>query len=133
MGAVTVSVKKLKVGPDELTADQIVGYLLDRQDAGDYYSEEGQAFMRWFTSERVKTRFAMHGKFDRVALRYLVEGRDPITGENIRKAGSDRSKVASVDLTVSPAPKSVSILWALADDPLRFEIELMIGKANDVA
>jgi hypothetical protein len=71
MRAVTVSVKKLKVGPDELTADQIVGYLLDRQDAGDYYSEEGQAFMRWFTTERVKAYFALGGRFSRATLRDL--------------------------------------------------------------
>jgi conjugative relaxase-like TrwC/TraI family protein len=130
---VTVSVKKLKVGGDELSAEQIVGYLLDRQDAGDYYSEEGQAFMRWFTNDRVKTRFALRGTFDRVALRYLIEGRNPVTGEEIRKVGGDQTRVAAIDLTVSPAPKSVSILWALADDPLRFEIELMVGKAVDAA
>lgn len=54
-----VTVQKMKVGPDALSAEQIVGYLLDRQDAGDYYSESGHAFMRWFTNERVRTRFAL--------------------------------------------------------------------------
>ncbi len=128
-----VSVKKLKVGEDDLSAEQIVGYLLDRQDAGDYYSEEGQAFMRWFTTDRVRTHFALGDRFERVSLRYFLEGRNPVTGEAIRRVGADRTKVAAIDLTVSPAPKSVSILWALADDPLRFEIELMVGKAVDGA
>ncbi len=99
-----VSVKKLKVGEDDLTAEQIVGYLLDRQDAGDYYSEEGQAFMRWFTTERVKAHFALGDRFDRVSLRYLIDGRDPVTGESIRRVGADRTKVAAIDLAVSPAP-----------------------------
>jgi conjugative relaxase-like TrwC/TraI family protein len=128
-----VSVKKLKAGEDGLSAQQIVGYLLDRQDAGDYYSEDGEAFMRWFTTDRVKSRFALRGSFDRVALRYLLEGRDPVTGESIRNVGANNTKVAAIDLTVSPSPKSVSILWALADDPLRFEIELTVGNAVNAA
>src|SRR3981081_4207533 len=102
--------------------------MLDRQAAGDYYSEEGQAFMRWWPNDRVSTRFALGGRFSRSALRHLLEGRDPVTGAEIRKTGGDTTKVAAVDLTVSPAPKSVSILWALADDELRFEIEVMVGK-----
>ncbi len=133
ISVVAVSIKKLKVGEDDLSAEQIVGYLLDRQVAGDYYSEEGQAFMRWFTSERVRAYFALGDRFDRVALRYLIEGRNPVTGDTIRRVGADRTKVAAIDMTVSPAPKSASILWALADDPLRFEIELMVGKAVDWA
>jgi conjugative relaxase-like TrwC/TraI family protein len=89
--------------------------------------------MSWFTTPRVETRFALSHDFSRSTLRNLIEGIDPITGESIRRAGADRTKVAAIDMTVSPAPKSVSILWALADDPLRFEIELMVGQAVDMA
>jgi conjugative relaxase-like TrwC/TraI family protein len=80
-----------------------------------------------------RSRFALGGRFSRSTLRHFIEGRDPVTGESIRRIGADRTRVAAVDLRVSPAPTSVSILWALADDALRFEIELMVGKAVDRA
>ena len=43
----------------------------------------------------------------------LMEGRDPGTGERLRRVGG-RSKVAAFDLTFS-APKSVSVLFAVGD------------------
>jgi hypothetical protein len=43
----------------------------------------------------------------------LMEGRDPGTGEQLRRVGG-RSKVAAFDLTFS-APKSVSVLFAVGD------------------
>lgn len=126
----SVSVKKLKLAPNELSAEQIVGYVMDSQARGDYYSERDQAFMRWVTTDRVREYFGLGNRgLRRADLRDLIEGVNPITGELIRRAGGDGTRVAAVDLTVSPAPKSVSILWALADDPLRFEIEVMVAKA----
>lgn len=138
------SVKKLIIS-DELTAEQVVGYLRDAQAAGDYYSEEGQAFMRWVATDRVRALFALpqpgQGEVSGTVLAMLMKGVDPITGEVIRRAGSapirdrrtgavigrEQRMVGGIDLTVSPAPKSVSVLWALGNDKLRYELERMVG------
>ena len=49
-------------------------------------------------------------------LRALVEGKHPVTGEDLL-AGSRPRSVRAFDLTFS-APKSVSLLWALASEPV---------------
>jgi len=48
----SVSWKKLKVGPRQLTPEEIVAYIADSQPSGDYYSEAGQALMMWHVTER---------------------------------------------------------------------------------
>ena len=50
------------------------------------------------------------GRVDDDGFMALMEGRDPRTGEQLRRVGG-RSKVAAFDLTFS-APKSVSVLFA---------------------
>lgn len=44
--------KKLKVGPRQLTPEEIVAYIAEPQPSGDYYSEAGQALMMWHVTER---------------------------------------------------------------------------------
>ena len=105
----------------ELTAEDIVAYITDPQSAGDYYSEADQAFMMWHTTERaaVELGIAKPGEPPhkqevlRSTLTDLLSGKNPRTGEVIRRAGGDGTRVAALDVTVSPAPKSVSVLWAL--------------------
>ena len=46
----------------------------------------------------------------------LMDGRDPGTGERLKRVGG-RSKVAAFDLTFS-APKSVSVLFAIGEPGL---------------
>jgi hypothetical protein len=41
--------------------------------------------------------------------------------------------VAALDVTMNPAPKSVSVLWALGSTQLRHELELMVAQASDRA
>jgi conjugative relaxase-like TrwC/TraI family protein len=53
------------------------------------------------------------GVLDEEGFMALMEGRDPGTGELLRRVGG-RSKVAAFDLTFS-APKSVSVLFAVGD------------------
>jgi conjugative relaxase-like TrwC/TraI family protein len=128
------SLKKLKIGVGQLAGADVVGYLADPQDVGDYYTEEGTAPMNWLATERARTIFALHP--DRVStttLRQLIEGLDPVTGQLIRRYGPDGTMVGGIDLTVSPAPKSVSVLWALGDNRLRYELEVMVGQAVDAA
>lgn len=129
------SVKKLTIDAKQ-TADQAVSYLLDAQAAGDYYTEDGQAFSRWLATDRVRTFFGLHkpgeGMPDRWTIADLLSGRHPVTGELMRQ-GSHGTMVGGIDVTVSPAPKSVSILWALGDRHLREEIEEMVVLAVDFA
>jgi hypothetical protein len=130
-----VSVKKLTMGGEQ-TAEQVVGYLADPQATGDYYSEAGRAFMRWLATPRSRTFFALGQpgtEVSRWKLTPLIEGRDPLTGELIRRYGPDGTMVGATDVTLSPAPKRVSVLWALADDPLRAELEDMVVTAVDWA
>ncbi len=112
--------KKLKVGPRQLTPEEIVAYIAEPQPSGDYYSEAGQALMMWHVTERaaVVLGIAQSGErpsqqeVGRKTLSLLISGVNPRTGERIRKAGPDGTSVGALDLTVSPAPKSVSVLWA---------------------
>jgi hypothetical protein len=127
------SFKKLKIDEQHLTGAQVVAYLADPQSAGDYYSESGTAPMNWLATPLANTLFALGENVSRTKLRLLIEGRDPVSGRGIRHRGGDRSMVGAQDVTLSPAPKSVSILWALGDDRLRFELEVLVGTANDIA
>jgi len=62
----------------------------------------------------------------------LMEGRDPGTGEWLRKAGADGSRGGGIDVTFS-APKSVSVVWALGDPWQREQIEAAHAKAVERA
>ena len=124
------SFKKLHPGPG------VVAYLADQQGAGDYYSEAGRAFMRWQATPRARALFGLGAPgqgVDRFKLELLLSGRDPITGELIRKAGADGTMVVGLDLTLSPAPKSLSVLWAFGDAALKREIEHWVGQAVNLA
>jgi conjugative relaxase-like TrwC/TraI family protein len=125
----------------ELTAEDIVAYITDPQSAGDYYSEADQAFMMWHTTERAAVELGIARPGERPSqqevlrstLTALLSGKNPRTGEVIRRAGGDGTRVAALDVTVSPAPKSVSVLWALGSKRLRYELETLVAKAADRA
>jgi conjugative relaxase-like TrwC/TraI family protein len=152
---VSVSWSKLKVtakparetaekpAKGELSAGDIVAYITEPQSTGDYYSEADQAFMMWHTTERaaVELGIAKPGQPPsqqevlRSTLTALLEGKNPSTGEFIRRrrAGGDGTRVAALDVTVSPAPKSVSALWAVGSKQLKYELETMVAMAADRA
>ncbi len=58
----------------------------------------------------------------------LMEGRHPVSGEFIRRAGADGRRAGGIDLTFS-APKSVSAVWALGSEQQRAGVELAHGRA----
>jgi conjugative relaxase-like TrwC/TraI family protein len=58
----------------------------------------------------------------------LMEGRHPVSGEFIRRAGADGRRAGGIDLTFS-APKSVSAVWALGSEDQRAGVELAHGRA----
>lgn len=91
---------------------------------GDYYLKDGErveAQGRWISGAEaigLQPTAAVRGE----TLHELLAVRNPSTGEPLRAVGGDGHQVAALDGTFS-APKSVSVIWALADPQLRARIE----------
>jgi conjugative relaxase-like TrwC/TraI family protein len=103
-----LTIGKLGASPDQL------GYYEQQVAQGmeDYFSGRGEAPGRWAgTGSSV---IGVCGRVEREAFMHAMEGRDPLTGERL-KPEHGRTKVAAFDLTFS-APKSVSVLFAVADE-----------------
>ena len=99
----------------KLTVEQTRYY--ERQVAhgrDDYYSGRGESPGRW--SGAGAETLELGGRVQDDGFMALMEGRDPRTGEQLRRVGG-RSKVAAFDLTFS-APKSVSVLFAIGEPVL---------------
>jgi conjugative relaxase-like TrwC/TraI family protein len=84
------------------------------QGRDDYYSGRGESPGRWTGAGAETLRVA--GLVDDDGFMALMGGRDPSTGERLKRVGG-RSKVAAFDLTFS-APKSVSVLFAIGESAL---------------
>jgi conjugative relaxase-like TrwC/TraI family protein len=84
------------------------------QGAEDYYAGRGEAPGSWRGAGARSLGLPVGGQVDRGGFMALMRGRHPETGEVLREMGK-RSTVAGLDLTFS-APKSVSVLFAIADD-----------------
>ena len=84
------------------------------QGRDDYYSGRGESPGRW-TGSGAET-IALAGRVDDDGFMALMDGRDPRTGERLKRLGG-RSKVAAFDLTFS-APKSVGVLFAIGEPAL---------------
>ena len=84
------------------------------QGRDDYYSGRGESPGRW-TGSGAET-IALAGRVDDDGFMALMDGRDPRTGERLKRVGG-RSKVAAFDLTFS-APKSVGVLIAIGEPAL---------------
>ena len=123
------------------SASGYAAYLTSASDRGDYYltsagtggggaSGEGDggagsgAQSRWHGSPQLLDRLGLHpgGPVGRDELLDLMNGVSPVTGEELRRAGANGSRVAGIDLTFS-APKSVSALWAVSGPRERELIE----------
>ncbi|MGZ4181542.1 MAG: MobF family relaxase [Solirubrobacteraceae bacterium] len=81
------------------------------QGRDDYYSGRGESPGRWTGAGTESLRLG--GQVDDEGFMALMDGRDPGTGERLKRVGG-RSKVAAFDLTFS-APKSVSVLFAIGE------------------
>ncbi|HEY3865338.1 MAG TPA: MobF family relaxase [Solirubrobacteraceae bacterium] len=120
------------------SASGYAAYLTSASDRGDYYltsagttSGEGEdggagggAQSRWHGSPPLLDRLGLSlgGPVGRDELLDLMNGVSPVTGEELRRAGENGSRVAGIDLTFS-APKSVSALWAVSGPGERELIE----------
>ena len=94
---------------------------------GDYYlspdGEPTQAPGRWLASPDTLARLGIEGStIEGRDFISLMEGKHPRSGRWLRDAGSNGARGGGIDLTFS-APKSVSAVWALADESQRREIE----------
>jgi conjugative relaxase-like TrwC/TraI family protein len=103
-----LTIGKLGSSPDQL------GYYEQQVAQGleDYFSGRGEAPGRW--TGRGAALVGVTGDVDRAAFMRAMAGCDPRTGEQL-KPPHGRARVAAFDLTFS-APKSVSVLFAIADE-----------------
>jgi conjugative relaxase-like TrwC/TraI family protein len=106
--AAVLSIGKLTVEQSRYYERQVA------QGRDDYYPGRGESPGRWTGSGAES--IGVGGRVDGDGFMALMEGRDPGTGERLRRVGG-RSKVAAFDLTFS-APKSVSVLFAIGESAL---------------
>jgi conjugative relaxase-like TrwC/TraI family protein len=109
-----------------------VSYYTDTVARGldDYYSGRGEAPGRWIGIGAAGEGLDGEVSTEELA-RLLVEGRHPRSGESLNaeyRVAGDVDKVLGWDLTFS-APKSASVLWAIAGA----EIGLEVRDAHDAA
>ncbi len=109
-------------------------YLISKASRGDYYTHDGRdgesAPTGWHGPDDLLRSYGIdpNKPVELEHLRSLMHGFSPVDGEPIRPAGSDKTRVAAIDLTYSP-PKDVSALWATAGPYRRAQIEVAHRKA----
>src|SRR5918994_1193179 len=101
-----VSIGKLGKGQEAYYLDSVAG------GADDYYSGEGEAPGRWTGSGA--SELGLEGTVERDQLHAVLAGRDPRTDAALLRL-LRKDRVPGFDVTFS-APKSVSVLWATADE-----------------
>ena len=80
----------------------------------EYYAGVGESPGVW--AGKWAGELGLSGVVEADELRALVEGRDPMSGADLLTGARERS-VRAFDMTFS-APKSVSLLWAFASEPV---------------
>ena len=107
---------------------------IDPQQRGDYYlgreGEQGVSPGQWYG--RAAKELGLSGTVEKEVLLNVWAGRDPITGKELVRRSMRGEHVAAVDCTFS-APKSVSVVWALAEPVHRMEIEAAHEQAVECA
>jgi conjugative relaxase-like TrwC/TraI family protein len=104
-------------------------YLVSQASRGDYYTHDANdresAPTQWHGPEGLLRSYGIdpNKPVQLKDLRSLMHGFSPVNGEPIRPAGSDKTRVAAIDLTFSP-PKDVSALWATSGPYRRAQIEV---------
>jgi conjugative relaxase-like TrwC/TraI family protein len=87
----------------------------------DYYARGGEPPGRW--AGEGAERLSLRGSVTQAEFEAALSGLDPKTGDRLaREGGHGREHSAGWDMTFS-APKSVSVLWALSDEPNRRSVE----------
>ncbi len=98
--------------------EQVVRYLVEAAtDARvEYYVTRDETPGRWMG--RAAEQLGLDSTVTREQLRSLLNGRNPRTGTDLMERRWARQSVVAYDVTFS-APKSVSLLWAVGDEPTR--------------
>ena len=116
-----VSIGKLSVGQERYYLEQ-APERVDAADGGggseDYYLDPAEARGEW--RGRAAARLGLSGCVAASALRSLLAAKHPVSGVPLRKRAA-RASVAAFDLTFS-APKSVSVLFGIADEDVVAEV-----------
>ncbi len=99
--------------------------------AEDYYAGRGESPGRWRGSGARALGLAVGGRVERSGFMALMRGRSPVGGGVLREMGQ-RSTIAGLDLTFS-APKSVSVLFAIADEETSTALLAAHERAVDAA
>ena len=103
-------------------------YLTSTATRGDYYTRDGESDQpvpsRWHGSPALLNSLGLDPEepVQRSDLRAVMQGFSPLSGEPLRPAGSNGTRVAGVELMFAP-PKSVSALWAVSGPYRRAQIE----------
>jgi Ti-type conjugative transfer relaxase TraA len=119
---VVLSIGKLGFGQESYYLDTVAS------GAEDYYVGRGETPGRWLGT--MARELGLDGRVDADALREVLAGRDPSTGEPLAQARQRR--VPGFDLTFR-APKSVSVLWGLGDLKISREVRAAHEVSVDAA
>ena len=95
----------------------------------DYYAGKGEAPGRW-TGKGARL-LGLEGELDEKKLAAMMDGKNPLTGEQLVGGRSERS-TSGFDFTLS-APKSISVLFALGDEQLQGAVIEAHEEAVDAA
>jgi conjugative relaxase-like TrwC/TraI family protein len=117
-----LSIGKLRVGNEHCYLHTVAGGVED------YYVGRGEAPGRWLGVEA--TELGVDGRVDAEPLAAVLAGRDPGDGVRLVRIRSDRTP--GFDLTFR-APKSVSVLFGLADHDVAREVRTAHDVAVDAA
>src|SRR5215470_4889707 len=102
------------------SAKQALAYY-DHLGRDDYYTRRTEPPGRW--AGRGADRLSLRGLVTQAEFEAALSGLDPKTGDRlVQYGGRGREHSAGWDMTFS-APKSVSVLWALSDEPIRRAVE----------
>lgn len=120
----------LSIGKVGLTRNQQLYYEEKvAKGAEDYYSGRGEVPGRW--TGGAARELGLSGELGTEQLKAMMDGKHPLTGEQLAKRTS-RCTVAALDLTFS-APKSISVLFALGDEQLSCALVEAHEEAVDAA
>ena len=126
VGAVASTITKIT------SVEQLIAYLTEAgYDPAEYMAEGGRAILRWYGSGAAAVGLVGEAEVD--AAGAVLRGVDPeaLNGGRLVMARNPKS-VMGYEISFAP-PKSVSALWAIADDSVREEIsgavEVAIGAA----
>ena len=95
----------------------------------DYYAGGGESPGRWHENRAAEAE-RFRGEVVKEDIERLFDGYHPKTGEQLAKNHGRDDRRAAIDMCFS-VPKTVSALWAAADEPRRRELEQAFGRALD--